>query len=746
MRSRIARVEPTGQDVVTGNPAGVPDRTPLLQRCRSGADNQPMGWLRGLLIVIVLACAVPAAADAQVGAVAPLPGTEKAGYVPLPDGTKLKYTALLPEGKGPFPVLLQYEGYSAGSDPTRANDTFVPAMLKKGYAVVGVSLRGSGCSTGVWDLFDKQQAKDGAFAIDWMAEQPWANGKVAMYSYSYGGIMQLWVAAERPKHLVAITPANVVSDTYRDIGYPGGILNAVFPPEWGATLNVDWTLGMQRSSKAGDNECLGNYLAHAAPNNLNQLAVQIPQHPYDDQWHHDHSSINWVKDIDVPALGVRTWQDEETGSRQASYWDQLDPERTWLISSNGNHLVYQHSSVMLKTLGGFYDHFLKGIDNGFEKTPRMQVWHETGLDSDPRSITTVDRLPGTVDQADLYLGPDGRMGGPADGPSGSASYVYPLPSPPVVDTSSQGLQEALNVSTWTVVPDLAAGRAAFTTPPLSNTATTYGPSSADLWVSTTAPDVDLQTTITEVRPDGQEVYIQRGWLRASHRALDAKRSTALQPWHPHTKASTADMPAGKPQLLRVELFPSGHTFRPGSSVRIYVEQPSITGLWGYTSVLTPQTVKVHYGKDHPSRLVLGLLRDANVRSDRPACGALLNQACRRNPVPQPGGSYALVGTRAAAPATAAKPKLTVRFRGRTARRGVRIDVRVQRGPAVRRVTVQLRRGTTVLARSASMTVGRRTRAVTLRRTGGRALAKGTYSLVVRSGNTVLLKRTVRLGR
>ena len=57
--------------------------------------------------------------------------------------------------------------------------------------------------------------------MDWIAERPWADGKVAMYSYSYGGIMQAWVAAERPEHLVALTPANIVGDTYRDIGFPG---------------------------------------------------------------------------------------------------------------------------------------------------------------------------------------------------------------------------------------------------------------------------------------------------------------------------------------------------------------------------------------------------------------------------------------------------------------------------------------------------------------------------------------------
>ncbi len=675
---------------------------------------------------------------------APLPGILKQGYVPLPDGTQLKYTTLLPEGKGPFPVLFQYEGYSGGSDPTRANNLLVPEMLKKGYAIASVNLRGAGCSTGTWDLFNKQQAKDGAFAIDWMATQPWANGKVAMYSYSYGGIMQLWTAAERPKHLVAASPSNVVADTYRDIGYPGGIFNSVFPPEWGASLNADWTIALQRSTQAGDTECAAHYAAHVAGNNANQLAVQIPQHPYDDQWHHDHSGANWAKDIDVPVFVVRNWQDEETGGRQAEWFNQTDPEKTWVVNSSGNHLIYQYSSEMHKMLEAFYDHFLKGIDNGFEKTPHVQVWHETDYDSNPRTVTKIDRMPVQVSEADLYLGAGGTLGNAA-GAEGTSSYSYPVPAPTVVDSAAQGTQKQAPFSTWTAAPDVPAGRAVFTTPALSNTITTYGPSSADLWVSTSAPDVDLQTTITEVRPDGQEVYVQRGWLRASHRALDPARSTPLSPWHPHTKASTADMPAGVPQLLRVDVFPFGHTFRKGSSLRVYVEMPSVTGLWGFTDVLTPQTVTIHYGKDHPSRLALGLLPNANVKAELPSCANILNQSCRNNPVAQPPGSLEVVGKPIAAPTTAVEAKLAARFYGRRGR-GVLVRLNATGAKTFKKVTVQLRRGRTVVARSASLSVGRRSRDVVLRRAGSKRFASGAYTLIVRSGKALVLRRAVRVGR
>ncbi|WP_139978271.1 CocE/NonD family hydrolase [Nocardioides litoris] len=584
--------------------------------------------------------AAPATVTVATGPVpAPLPAgtTKSAGYIRLPDGTRLKYTLLLPRGKGPFPTLMQYEGYFAGSDPTRANDTFVPRMLAKGYAVIGVSLRGSACSTGTWELFNRQQGKDGAYAVDWAGRQRWSNGRVAMYSYSYGGIMQAWVAAERPKHLVAITPANIVGDTYRDIGFPGGIYNTVFPPEWGLALNQDWLTGGQKAAADGDLACLATAAAHVPGNAGNQLAVQAPRHPFADGWHRSHSIAPRAGRINVPALVVQSWQDEETGGRGGHFFERMDPRKTWMISTNGHHLMYQFSPRVLDTLARFYDFHVKGIRNGFGRTPKVQVWHETTNAKLPRSVTTRRSLPVKVEATPLYLRPGGSMGATPVARADGRPFLYPLPSPAVVDTSAVNLEEDLRVNTWSVQPYVGAGRAVFTSPRLARTMTTYGSSSADLWISSTARDVDLQVTITEVRPDGQEVYVQRGWLRASHRALDARRSTALRPWHPHTAKAQRFLTPGRPQLARVEVMPFGHTFRAGSSVRMYVENPGVTGLWGFLSNLTPQTVTVHSGKRFPSRLVLGLLPRANVKKALPSCAQMHSEPCRPNPVPRPPG-------------------------------------------------------------------------------------------------------------
>ena len=168
----------------------------------------------------------------------------------------------------------------------------------------------------------------------------------------------------------------------------------------------------------------------------------------------------------------------------------------------------------------------------------------------------------------------------------------------------------------------------FTTDAFASPVELFGPASADLWVSSTATDTDLQVTLSEVRADGTEVYVQRGWLRASHRALDPS-STALQPVHPHTRASVTPLVAGAPTPVRVEVFPVGHVFRAGSRLRLSVEAPAaVTGLRAFALVPTPAVNTVHTGPATPSRLVIGTVPATGVVAAHPDCDTVVNQPCR----------------------------------------------------------------------------------------------------------------------
>jgi uncharacterized protein len=98
-----------------------------------------------------------------------------------------------------------------------------------------------------------------------------------------------------------------------------------------------------------------------------------------------------------------------------------------------------------------------------------------------------------------------------------------------------------------------------------------GPSSLDLWLRSSARDTDLQVTLSEVRPDGRETYVQNGWLRASHRKLDARRSTATDPVPTHLRRDARPLPKGRFVLVRVPIFPVAHAFRAGSRIRVTIE-------------------------------------------------------------------------------------------------------------------------------------------------------------------------------
>ena len=137
-----------------------------------------------------------------------------------------------------------------------------------------------------------------------------------------------------------------------------------------------------------------------------------------------------------------------------------------------------------------------------------------------------------------------------------------------------------------------------------------GSGSADLWISAQAADVDLQVTLTELRPDGQEMLVQSGWLRASHCALDEDESTALRPRQLHTEDASNPLPVNQPTAVRVEIFPFAHAFRAGSRIQISVEGPgggSHNWPWDFAFLPGGFDVTVHHDAKHPSKIVLPVI-------------------------------------------------------------------------------------------------------------------------------------------
>jgi uncharacterized protein len=608
------------------------------------------------------------------------------GYLKVRDGTTLSINIALPGpvDKGPYPTVVEYSGY----DPSNpGNKSFAQLFTALGYAYVGVNIRGTGCSGGSWRFFEPIQSLDGYDVIETIAAQPWVAGNTAgMVGISYPGISQLFVARSRPPHLSAITPLSVLDDSLMGTLYPGGILNTGFA--------VDWNNQRQEQAKprgqkwtaekidGGDKVCGDNQLLRLQnPDNL-QLIKDTPF--YDPAVGDEIAPRLFVDQIDVPVFLAGAWQDEQTGGRFPTMIDKFAKSpRVDVNLVNGYHTESLVSAGIFARYVEFIELYvakrspsldrarlvysvlapgIAGVDPGalpedrfkdvdyatalktFEAEPRIHLNLEEGAADGrpagapvPRYQVTATEWPiaNTITRK-FALAADGSMTESAAPSTGSTLYVADPTAVSTTMTLPDGLSsvwKADNKLRWPGVPEKNA--AVFASPAFSADTLIAGSASADLWVKTTAADTDVEVTLSEERPDGQEMYIQSGWLRASHRALDTAASTPSRPVQTHLKAGSTPLVPGEWTPLRVEVFPFAHAFRAGSKLRLTVSAPGGNRVqWAFKTIAAGETVEIAHDAAHPSQLVVSEVPGAKIPAGLPACGAVRNQPCR-TPIPTP---------------------------------------------------------------------------------------------------------------
>jgi putative CocE/NonD family hydrolase len=597
-----------------------------------------------LAAIAVAMCASASAAQASV---------TQHGYLTAPDGASLAYTVVLPSAQGRFPVVMAYDGYSAGYTPMTDNGDapFMNALSAAGFAVMGVNVPGTGCSSGsVYPPFSQAWAKDGAAAVTWAASQSWSTGKVGMLGASFPGFMALYVAAERPRGLVAIAPSGWTGNFY-DAVYPGGIYDDVFPNLFDADQLQGSVADEEAAAESSDAQCQLNFAQDQGTRipgqnggpPLDYVAVQAPQHPYyDSEW----SSLIWelkdaIPNIQVPVLTLNSYQDQIASGTGIDYYSLLDPRRSWFVLTNGWHAVGDNSNTWINQTVEFLEHFVAGAANGWQKTPKVQIWHETGItsseDVEPRWVSSYRSWPLRTNTDKLYPSTGHLLS--AHRPAGSEtpdSYHYPLPAGSMGDPQGMAADaSAPSSNLWTTQPIAPGGNVTYTTPPLSQDVDIVGPSSLNLWLSSTATDTDVQVTISEVRPDGQEQYIQRGWLRMSERKL-GPGSTSTWPRPTYQQADVQPLVPGVPTYARIAIYPFEHVFRQGSSIRISIEAPvGLTGTFGFVFNPTPATDTVWHNQHHGSEWVFNTLPVTSTVPPLPTCSSVLEEPCRTNEQPVP---------------------------------------------------------------------------------------------------------------
>ena len=133
-------------------------------------------------------------------------------------------------GPAPWPTVVEYSGYSPSNPASEEAGVRIARAL--GYATVSVNMRGTGCSGGVFDVFNPAQMADGYDTIEIVAAQDWVlGGQVGMVGLSYSGITQLYTAATNPPHLAGVTAQSVIADPWMQ-AWPGGIFNSGFTQQW----------------------------------------------------------------------------------------------------------------------------------------------------------------------------------------------------------------------------------------------------------------------------------------------------------------------------------------------------------------------------------------------------------------------------------------------------------------------------------------------------------------------------------
>jgi len=609
------------------------------------------------------------------------------GYMTMRDGTRLAVDVHLPGGSGPYPTLVEYAGYGY-ADPKGPDSGIAAVANLLGFAVVDVNMRGTGCSGGAYDYFESNQSLDGYDIVETVARQPWVlHHRPGMVGISYGGISQMFVGASDPPHLAAITPLSVIDNTATTL-YAGGILNTGFALNWSeervhdarpasATDGQPWALAR---IKAGDSVCKANQALHGQAANLitklraNAHYVRAVADPL--------APVTFVHRIHVPVFAACQWTDEQTGGHCADLAQHFTgTRRVWFTFANGTHI----DSLDPETFNHWFDFLelyvahrapvlppavraeapllystIMGVPNvsippdpiqsagsypaalaAFQRLAPIQIGFDNGaggtapgqpLSAFSRSFARFP-IPGTQVRS-WYLGSGGSLSGRPAG-SGAERFTWNPRARAKTDFTGPGDGSAGGI--WTATPPYAwtppppGSAASYLSAPLSSTTTVIGGGAVHLWVKASRPSVDLQVTVSEVRPDGKETFVQNGWLRADERKLDPAKSTLLEPVPSLRAADVAPLPAGRFSEVVVPLYYEGHVYRAGSRIRITVTAPNgDQPVWSFaeTRPAGSATVTLAHSARYPARVILPVVPGVSVATPLPPCPGLRGEPCR----------------------------------------------------------------------------------------------------------------------
>ena len=409
--------------------------------------------------------------------------------------------------------------------------------VPEGYAIVRVDSRGAGRSPGYLCHNNARETRDIHLCIEWAAAQKWCSGKVGMNGISYYAANQWRAAATQPPHLAAICAWEGWNDAYRDGNRHGGII-CTFRKHW-QDMQVK-TVQHGQGERGARNRATGELVC--GPETLSEDELlrnredmwgELLSREMDGPYYRERSAD--LAKVAVPLLSAANWGGQGLHTRgNFEGFVRAESPHKWLEVHGGSHWAPFYTDGGRKLQLAFFDHFLKGKQNGWDRKPRvlLNVRHP-GERFVPRyeNEWPLKRTQWTR----FYLDPEHLLLS-KEAPHSTKSISY--------DAMGEGVT--------------------FSTPPLQRETEITGPSALKLFISSSTRDADLFVVLRVFDPQGKEVVFQgaldphtpvgQGWLRASHRKLDAELSRAYRPWHTHDEKQP--LTPGAAVELDIEIWPT----------------------------------------------------------------------------------------------------------------------------------------------------------------------------------------------
>ena len=538
--------------------------------------------------------------------------------IPMSDGTRIAAALYLPKQEGRHPVLLAASPYRFD------NDTIPPSAIypfrelgpiawynEHGYAYVHMDVRGTGRSGGEYRYQTSREQRDLYEVIEWIAKQDWSNGKVGGVGQSYYARAQWFMAAQNPPHLACIAPYDGNIDTYHNSAFTGGIPGE-YPGMWYNMVRF-----------------INHYPANGTPRDLPyDYSFEAARHPLYDAFWKERTVAEALVGVHVPVFSIGVWGkvDLHLNGNIVGYQRVQGPKKLLVFgAANVAESVASYSSVAFheKYLLPFYDWCLKGEHTSYEQAPNVRY----ALGNTSETLSAESWPPAGISTQTLYLGagPTGSVTSLNDGAlastaptanGGATSYDYP----------NKGWRIGVVGPGPDGRPDPARRVLTFTTAPMEHDTQVSGPVELDLFLASSNTDTDVFVKLSDQMPQSAADrakglnppyrIVTKGWMRASHRALDPKWSKPMAPWT--ADAVEQKLTPGQPVELKIAVAPTAWLFKKGERIRLEIvngDSPVTDTIFIHT--YGPRSVgqdTILHDAAHPSALLLPVLAHADVHA------------------------------------------------------------------------------------------------------------------------------------